>query len=56
VERGKIYTKFYLQNLKVTDNLADLGVKLRLILKGMLENFMWRCGDECLVTSSGRLY
>jgi len=45
VERAKIYTKFYLQNLKVTDNLEDLGVKMRMILKRMLKKFhveIWR--------------
>lgn len=45
VGRGKIYTKFYLQNLKVTDNLEDSGVKMRVILKGKLKKFhvgLWR--------------
>jgi len=39
VGRGKFDTKFYLQNLKLTDNLEGLGVEMRRILKGMLKKF-----------------
>jgi len=39
METGKIYTKFYFQNLKVTDITEDLGAKMRIILKGILKKF-----------------
>jgi hypothetical protein len=45
VGRGKIYTKFHLPNLKVTGNLEDLCVRVKIILKGILKKFhvgMWR--------------
>jgi hypothetical protein len=49
VGRGKICTKFYLQIPKETDSVEDLGVRMRMTIKGILKNFMSVCGYECNV-------
>jgi hypothetical protein len=40
-ERGKVYTGFWLGNLRERDRLVDPGVDRRIILKWISRNWDW---------------
>jgi len=41
MEKGEMYTGFWLRNLRTRDYLEDLGIDSRIILKCILKNRMW---------------